>query len=282
MHTFKTPQQSNYQYHPARYSNQGEVPMHENDLVETTRVVPHRTADFYTRQEYDCPESLDLVGDDLINTLIIRPEFNVTSDGSPVQDTHLNIPHQIVDLISSLETLSKSLSTSEKQFMSHQLTKLSYTLQTECLYPDSSQQWETPAKRSPSPPTLTPRKPNHQVSDVNIVAQRVLTPSDWSGPGSFPTCQDQNRPTKLNINTLPASCFSQRSASVQYDQKCLVKQKSDEVIYANTSSTPTSSGPHTNKATIAPPLPPRDRDHTATGPDYQNLPPSRGSKKKNY
>ena len=274
-----SPYPANYQYFPSRYSKQGELPMHENDLEVTTRVVPLRTAPFHSKQEYDCPDSPDLVGDDLVNTLIVGDDLNIVSDRSPGQVSLHNLPPQIVELIISLDDSSQTLSISQKQSLSHQLTKMSLSLQTQCLYGDTNQEWDTHTKRCPSPPIFTPRKPNPQTPSVPIVTPRISTPTapctDWSGPGSFPTYQEQHRPTKLNISTLPASPHHQRSTSVQYDQKCLVKQKSDDVIYANTSSTPSNTS-----CLHAPPLPPRDN---APGPEYQNLPPNRGSKKRiNY
>ena len=268
----------NYHYYTPRCSDQVESPVQDNDLVETTRVVTPITKAYHTKQEYDCPDSPDLAGDDLVNTLIVGSNKLLEHERPTLQDSLLSLPPGIVELLLSLENLSNFLPISEKQSLSHQLTKLSYSLQTQCLYPDTNQEYETPTKRSPSPPILTPRKPNSHTPSVPIVAPRMSTPStisDWSGPGSFPTFQDQNRPTKLNVHTLPASPHYQRSVGTQYDQKCLVKQKS-EVIYANTSSSPVASDLPPHKPNLAPPLPPRDH----TGSDYQNLPPSRGSKKK--
>ena len=284
MHTIhrdydRMPFSPNYpNYYPPQYYPP--IPTHDDavqPVEEPVRVVPYRNGTL-RNQEYDSPLSQDQEPDSLLDTLIVGKESSNNLDRAIEVDSTANLPSEIVSLIISLESLSQSLSISHKQFLSHQLTRLSYSLQTDCLNPEINQNWELPSKSTPSPPHITPRPsnafPSTSKEQTPPPPPVLFTPpaisTDWSGPGSFPTFEQ--RSTNLDVN-------HQRSASVQYDPQPFMRQISQENIYANASSS--SPGIKTNSQDMpAPPLPPRD--HFGSQVEYQNIPTNRGSKKRIY
>ena len=259
-------------YYSPQYYTHSEIPTDADAVQE-----PYRNGSLPRKQEYDSPVSQDLEPCSLLNTLIVSKESSNNLDRAIEVDSTNNLPSELVNLIISLESLSQSLSISHKQFLSHQLTRLSFSLQTDCLNPEISQNWELPTKSTPSPPLITPR-PSNTLSSTSKVQTPppppLFTPpaisTDWSGPGSFPT-YDQ-RSANLDIN-------HPRSSSVQYESQIpFARQISQEIIYANTSS-PSTGIDSSSQDLSAPPLPPRDFGSQV---EYQNIPTNRSSKKRIY
>lgn len=273
----RVPFSPNYpNYYPPQYYPHSEIPAHEDavhSVENPVHVTPYRNGTLPRKQEYD---SQDLEPSSLLDTLIVSKETGNSGDRIIEVDSTASLPSEIVSLIISLESLSQSLSISHKQLLSHQLTRLSYSLQSDCLNPKINQNLEIPTKSSPSPPPITPR-PTNTLTSTSVEQSPHPPPptftsppisTDWSGPGSFPS-YDQ-RPTNLDIN-------HQRSVSVQFESQApsFTRQISEEIIYANTSSPSPMI-----KDLSAPPLPPRD--HFGSQVEYQNIPANRSSKKRIY
>ncbi|KAI6653854.1 hypothetical protein LOD99_3356 [Oopsacas minuta] len=265
----RSPYPTNHPIHFTLPKYSSEIPIHEEavnpcDDDVPLRPPPLRGVPLPRREEFDSPLSPKLE-EDLLSTLIVAKETKTMERTK--EPPSPNLPSGVVDLLISLESLSQSLSLPHKQSLSQQLTRLSYSLQTDCLYPENDQQWQTPTNINSNPPQITPRKSGATSQDL-LPNSHVITPSalssDWSGPGSF----DHQKPTQLELNP-----NHQRSVSVQYDtQRSFLRQTSGERIYANMSSTPcTTPG---NSDPLAPPLPPRD--HFVSKVEYHNVPATRG------